>query len=118
MSALAKIVVTSLDDDKAEDIVTIDLAGRSSVADQMVIATGRSGRQVGAMADHLLEEFKSAGVTAAVEGMGAGDWVLIDAGDIVVHLFKPDVREFYDLEGMWNEPADETTKTPAKTKRA
>jgi ribosome-associated protein len=118
---LAKTVVTSLDDDKAEDIVTIDLRGRSSVADQMVIATGRSGRQVGAMADHLLEEFKNAGVKATAEGMGQGDWVLIDAGDIVVHLFRPEVREFYDLEGMWNEEADEEDdKKPAKakTKRA
>ncbi len=116
---LAKTVFTSLDDDKAEDIVTIDLRGRSSVADQMVIATGRSGRQVGAMADHLLEEFKTAGVKATVEGMGQGDWVLIDAGDIVVHLFKPEVREFYDLEGMWNEEtADDQKPVKPKTKRA
>lgn len=116
VSALAKTVVTSLDDDKAENIVTIDLKGRSSVADQMVIATGRSGRQVGAMADHLLEKFKAAGIHAAAEGMGQGDWVLIDAGDIVVHLFRPEVRDFYDLEGMWAEEQAEAAKP--KTKRA
>jgi ribosome-associated protein len=71
----------------------------------MVVATGRSQRQVGAMADHLVERLKGAGLSPAVEGMGQGDWVLIDAGDIVVHLFRPEVREFYDLEGMWAEPA-------------
>jgi ribosome-associated protein len=115
VSALAKIVETSLDDDKAEEIVTIDLAGRSSVADRMIIASGKSGRQVGAMAEHLLEEFKTAGVKATVEGMGQ-DWVLIDAGDIIVHLFKPEAREFYDLEGMWAEEQADAPKP--KTKHA
>jgi len=83
--------------------VVIDLRGRSSVTDCMVIATGRSQRQVGAMADHLLERLKAEGVAVATEGMGQGDWVLIDAGDVIVHLFRPEVREFYDLEGMWDE---------------
>lgn len=105
--ALAASVVASLDKDKAEDIVVIDLAGRSSVTDCMVVATGRSARQVGAMAEHLLERLKSAGVAAAVEGMGRGDWVLIDAGDVVIHLFRPEIRTFYDLEGMWSEPVAE-----------
>ena len=108
-------MVASLDGDKAEEIVTIDLRGRSNVADRMVIATGRSQRQVGAMADHLLERFKGAGISAAIEGTEQGDWVLIDAGDIVVHLFRPEVREFYDLEGMWLEPAGESGQ---ETKRA
>ena len=85
----------------------IDLRGRSNVTDRMVVASGRSARQVGAMADHLLEKFKEMGVTASVEGMGRGDWVLIDAGDVVVHLFRPEVRAFYDLESMWSEPASE-----------
>lgn len=98
--------MASLDGDKAEEIVRIDLHGRSSIADVMVVATGRSARQVGAMADHLLERLKSAGVRATAEGMGQGDWILIDAGDIVVHLFRPEVRAFYDLEGMWGESAE------------
>lgn len=100
--ALTASVVASLDGDKAEEIVTIDLRGRSSVADVMVVATGRSGRQVGAMADHLLERLKASGIPAVAEGMGQGDWVLIDAGDVIVHLFRPEVREFYDLESMWD----------------
>lgn len=99
-------MVASLDGDKAEEIVTIDLRGRSDIADTMVVATGRSQRQVGAMADHLVERLKGAGLAPAVEGQGQGDWVLIDAGDIIVHLFRPEVREFYDLEGMWLEPVD------------
>jgi len=105
--ALAGSVVASLDNDKAEDVLVIDLRGRSSITDRMVIASGRSARQVGAMADHLLERFKAAGVTVSVEGMGRGDWVLIDAGDVVVHLFRPEIRAFYDLEGMWSEPEEE-----------
>jgi ribosome-associated protein len=101
--ALAATVVASLDDDKAEEVVVIDLRGRSSVTDRMVVASGRSSRQVGAMADHILEKLKAAGVSASVEGMGKGDWVLIDGGDVVVHLFRPEVRAFYDLESMWSE---------------
>jgi ribosome-associated protein len=95
-------VTGSLDDDKAEDIVAIDLAGKSSIGDHMVIATGRSNRQVSAMADHLIGKLKQTGVRRiSVEGMTTGDWVLIDAGDIIVHLFRPEVREFYALEKMW-----------------
>jgi ribosome-associated protein len=105
--ALAASVTASLDNDKAEDIVVIDLRGRSNVTDRMVVASGRSARQVGAMADHLIEKLKEMGVTASVEGMGRGDWVLIDAGDVVVHLFRPEVRAFYDLESMWSELASE-----------
>lgn len=104
--ALIASVVASLDGDKAEEIVQIDLRGRSSVADVIVVASGRSARQVGAMADHLIERLKDVGVRATTEGAGQGDWVLIDAGDIVVHLFRPEVRAFYDLEGMWAENAE------------
>jgi ribosome-associated protein len=96
------LVTGSLDDDKAEDIVAIDLAGKSSIGDHMVIASGRSTRQVSAMANHLIEKLKQSGIgRVSVEGLSAGDWVLIDAGDIIVHLFRPEVREFYALEKMW-----------------
>ena len=99
---LLDLVTVSLDDDKAEDIVAIDLAGKSSIGDHMVIATGHSTRQVSAMADHLIGKLKQTDIPRVnVEGMSTGDWVLIDAGDIIVHLFRPEVREFYALEKMW-----------------
>ncbi len=105
---LVDLVVASLDDDKAEDIAVIDLRGKSSIADHMVIATGKSARQVGAMADHLMEKLKHAGLPVAAEGMPQCDWVLIDGADIVVHLFRPEVRAFYNLEKMWGAPKAET----------
>ena len=93
----------SLDDDKAEDIVTIDLRSKSAMADYLVIASGRSTRQVGAMADHLMRKVKTDGFgTAAIEGIPQNDWVLIDAGDVIVHLFRPEVRAFYNIEKMWS----------------
>ena len=96
------LVETSLDDDKAQGVIVIDLRGKSAIADHMVIASGTSSRQVAAMADHLLEKLKSAGVRdSSVEGLNQGDWVLIDAGDVIVHLFRPEVRSFYNLEKMW-----------------
>jgi ribosome-associated protein len=99
---LLKIVETSLDDDKAEDIVAIDLRGKSTIADYMVIATGRNSRQLAAMASHLDEKLTKAGVRrVSVEGANQGDWVLLDGGDVVVHLFRPEVRTFYALEKMW-----------------
>lgn len=99
---LSKIVLASLEDDKAEDVVVIDLKDKSSVTDAMVIASGRSQRHVGAIADHLLRALKTAGFgRARVEGLPACDWVLIDAGDVVVHLFRPEVRAYYNLEKMW-----------------
>lgn len=98
---LVSLVYTSLDDGKAEDISVVDLRGKTSMADHMVIATGNSSRQVGAMADHLMEKLKHAGQPVAVEGMPQCDWVLIDAGDIIIHLFRPEVRAFYNLEKMW-----------------
>jgi ribosome-associated protein len=99
---LLKIVETSLDDDKAEDIVAIDLRGKSTIADYMVIATGRNSRQLAAMASHLDAKLTKAGVkSVSVEGANQGDWVLLDGGDVVVHLFRPEVRTFYALEKMW-----------------
>ena len=99
-------VLSSLDDDKAEDIITIDLRGRSSIADYMVICSGRSSRQVGAIAEKLVERLKQVtGRTARVEGKETGDWVLVDTDDVIVHIFRPEVREFYQLEKMWM-PAD------------
>jgi ribosome-associated protein len=93
----------SLDADKAEDIVTIDLEGRSSVADALVIASGRSARHVSALAENLARKLKDAGYgTRPVDGLAQGDWVLVDAGDVVVHIFRPEVRAYYDLEGMWS----------------
>jgi ribosome-associated protein len=102
-SDLLQRILASLDDDKAENIVTIDLEGRSSLCDAAVIASGRSSRHVGAMADHLARKLKEGGYgTRPVSGQGQGDWVLVDAGDVIVHLFRPEVRDYYDLEGMWS----------------
>ncbi|WP_331283769.1 ribosome silencing factor [Kiloniella laminariae] len=99
---LLDLVRNSLENDKAEDIVVIELAGKSSIADYMVIATGNSNRQVSAMSDHLLRGLKSTGMKSIIaEGKDRGDWVLVDAGDVVVHLFRPEVRAFYNLEKMW-----------------
>ena len=96
--------MASLDGDKAEDAIVIDLDGKTTIADAMIIATGRSARQVGAMADHLLEKLKAAAVgPVQIEGRTQGDWVLIDAGDVIVHLFRPEVRAFYGLEKMWGD---------------
>jgi ribosome-associated protein len=90
---------------KGEDTVTINLSGKSSIADFMVVTSGRSTRQVGAIADHLLKQLAEAGVRGArVEGMPHCDWVLIDAGDVVIHVFRPEVRAFYQLEKMWATP--------------
>ncbi|MEE8189351.1 MAG: ribosome silencing factor [Kiloniellales bacterium] len=97
------MVQASLDDDKAEDVVTIALMGKSDIADFMVIATGRSHRQVGAMAEHLREKLKAEGLAVSLEGAARADWVLIDGGDIIVHLFRPEVRAFYALEKMWGD---------------
>ena len=102
-SDLLNRILTSLDDDKAENIVTIDLEGRSALCDAAVIASGRSSRHVAAMADHLARKLKEGGYgTRPVSGQAQGDWVLVDAGDVIVHLFRPEVRDYYDLEGMWS----------------
>ena len=99
---LLGLVEKSLDDDKAENVVAIDLTGKSTIADFMVIASGRSARQLGAMAEHLQVKLKALGIAkVGVEGVTAGDWVLIDGGDVIVHLFRPDIRSVYNLEKMW-----------------
>jgi len=101
-AALHQLVLSSLDADQAVETVTIPLAGKSSIADHMVIASGRSTRQVTAMAQKLVERVKAeTGRTARTEGLPTADWVLIDAGDVIVHLFRPEVRNFYNLERMW-----------------
>lgn len=101
--ALLERIKTSLDDDKAQDIVTIPLGGRSSLADALVIATGTSSRHVASIADHLARKLKDAGYgTRPVNGAQQGDWVLVDAGDVIVHIFRAEVRDYYDLEGMWS----------------
>lgn len=98
-------VLNSLSDDKAEDVVSIDLRGRSELADYMVVASGRSSRQVSAIAEKLTDRLKQdAGILSKVEGKDQGDWVLIDAGDVIVHIFRPEVRDFYQLEKMWLMP--------------
>ncbi len=108
---ILEIALTSLDDDKAEDLVVIDLTGRSSIADSLIIATGRSSRQVAAMADHLMEKLKAlAPGPILVEGQARGDWVLLDAGDVIVHLFRPEVRDFYALEKMWDDDSERVTR--------
>ena len=99
---LLKLVLQQLDDDQAQETISIPLEGKSSIADHMVIASGRSSRQVAAMAQHLAEKIKKeTGRSARVEGLPVADWVLIDAGDVIVHLFRPEVRSFYNLERMW-----------------
>ena len=96
------MILARLDDDKAQDVVFIDLKGKSAVADGLVVASGRSQRHVGAIADHLLRALKENGHgRCRVEGLPHCDWVLIDAGDVVVHLFRPEVRSFYNIEKIW-----------------
>ena len=100
---LLEVVIDTLDGAKAEDVVTIDLKGKTSIGDHMVVASGRSQRHVGAVADHLIKRLKDEGYgRARIEGLPQGDWVLIDAGEVIVHLFRPEVREFYNLEKMWS----------------
>ncbi len=100
--SMLDLVLNSLQEDKAEDIVTIALQGKSQIADYMVVASGRSTRQVSAISQKLADRLKEhMGVIARIEGKGIGDWVLLDAGDIIVHVFRPEVREFYQLEKMW-----------------
>ncbi|AWZ02328.1 MAG: ribosome silencing factor [Rhodobiaceae bacterium] len=102
-NAMLDLVLTCLDDDKAEEIVSINLEGKSAIADHMVVASGRSQRHVGALADHLTRRMKEEGLgNARVEGLQQSDWVLIDGGDVIIHIFRPEVREFYKLEKMWS----------------
>ncbi len=99
---LLAIIQSTLEDDKAEDLVTINLIDKTSLADHMIIATGSSSRRVASMAEHIVEKLKEAGQgRAQAEGKEQGDWVLVDAGDVIVHLFRPEVRAFYNIEQMW-----------------
>lgn len=111
---LLAAILKSLDQDKTEEIVQIDLRGKSEIGDYMVIGSGRSTRQVAAISEKLTDMLKAEfGVISKVEGKSAGDWVLIDAGDVVVHIFRPEVREFYQLEKMWLSPRQDDSQTAA-----
>jgi ribosome-associated protein len=115
VEALHDLVLRSLDDDQAQDVVTIPLGGKSSIADHMVIASGRSTRQVASMAQKLTQRIKQdLGRNVRVEGLPVADWVLIDADDVIVHIFRPEVRTFYNLERMW---AFEENSAPAAAAR-
>ena len=110
-NALETAILAKLDDDKAQDIVLIDLKGKSPMADTMIVASGRSHRHVGALADHLLRTLKEHGLgKAKVEGLPHCDWVLIDAEDVIIHLFRPEVRMFYNIEKIW--AVDSAHRTP------
>lgn len=103
---LVKLVESVLDDDKADNVVVVDLSGKTDIADFMVIASGTSKRQIGTMAEHLQERIKASGVrSVSVEGAVQCDWVVVDAGAVLVHLFRPEIRTFYDLEKLWASPA-------------
>lgn len=113
--SLIELILNSLEDNKAEEIISIDLKGKTSIADSMVICSGRSTRQVAALANHLSTAIKHAGhPPAKVEGMEKADWVLIDAGDAIVHIFRPEVRSFYNLEKMWDMDISPDDFTPDK----
>jgi len=110
---IVEAVLTSLEDDKAEDLIVYDLDGRTTLADQMIIASGRSARHVAALADHILRRIKElGGKRARVEGLPNADWVLIDTGDLIVHLFRPEVRAFYNLERIWGEQSVTAAPSP------
>jgi len=112
LDKLQALIVASLEDDKAEQVVALDLTGKTSFCDRMVIATGIADRQITAMATHLEDKLHDAGVKRIqIEGSGGSDWVLIDAGDIVIHLFKPEARTLYALEKMWGEDLDATEES-------
>lgn len=116
--ALYALVMKSLDDDQAQNIVSIPLEGKSNIADYMVIAEGRSTRQVASMAQKMAEHIKQAGGEARIEGLANADWVLIDAGDVIVHIFRPEVRSFYNLERMWAVGEEEEAEAEASEAKA
>ena len=106
-AAVLQIVLASLEDSKAEDILSLEISAKPTIADYMVVASGRSHRHVGAIADHLLRDLKSSGFgSARVEGQQSCDWVLIDVGDVIIHVFRPEVRDFYNIEKMWSVDTD------------
>jgi ribosome-associated protein len=111
-SVLLERILKSLDDDKANEIVTIGLGGRSSLCDAIVVASGTSSRHVASIAEHLARRLKEAGYgTRPLNGAAQGDWALVDAGDVIVHVFRPEVRAYYDLEGMWSVPEPKHAKS-------
>ena len=111
------MILKQLDDDQAQDVVVIDLVGKSPLADAMIVASGRSQRHVGAIADHIVRTLKEGGFgKARVEGMPHADWVLIDAGDIILHLFRPEVRAFYQIEKIWSVDSPHLTEAVPKTR--
>lgn len=111
---MVEVILASLDDDKAQDVLAIDLVGKTSIADRMIVASGTSGRMVSAMADHLMVKLKAMGLKPQSEGQKYGDWVLVDAGDVIVHLFRPEVRTFYNIERIWAAPAVDVVAKPAR----
>lgn len=115
---LLKLTLDALEDDKAIDIISINLEGRSSIADYMIVASGNSAKQVTSMADNLVKKYKEIGLrTPSPEGMSNGDWVLIDAKDILIHLFRPEVRDFYSLEKMWAKNQKENVLDQVEAKK-
>ena len=115
---LLKLTIDSLEDDKGIDIIKIDLVGRSSIADYMIVVSGNTVRQVTAMANNLIKKYKEAGIRPpSPEGMSNGDWVLIDAKDILIHIFRPEVRDFYSLEKMWIKKQEEKSLDSVDNKR-
>ena len=114
LANVTKTILESLDDDKAQDVQDIDLVGKTSIADRMIVASGTSGRMVIAMAQHLVTKLKALGMKPRSEGEQHGDWVLVDAGDVIVHLFRPEVRAFYGVERIWQNPA----LSPSKVDKA
>lgn len=114
---LLKLTLESLEHDKGIDIMSINLIGRSSIADYMVVVSGNTVRQVTAMANNLIKKYKEIGIRPpSPEGMSNGDWVLIDAKDILIHIFRPEVRDFYSLEKMWQKKQDDTSENMVKNK--
>ena len=109
--ALLHFILSSLDQDGAEEVVTIDLRGKSPVADHMIVASGRSTRHVAAICEHLMERLKAeTGKPVRAEGLQTADWILLDAGDVIVHVFRPEVRDFYQIEKMWMAEPDRTAR--------
>ena len=114
-NTLLEVIIASLEDNKAEEIISINLKGKTSIADSMIIASGRSTRQVGAIASHLVTNIKKAGYgNSKIEGLEKSDWVLVDAGDAIIHIFRPEVRSFYNLEKMWAMDVNPDDFTPDK----
>lgn len=114
LETASRVILASLEDDKAEDILALDIRGKSSFADMLVVASGRSARHVGALADHVMQKLREAGAKEIrVEGLPHCDWVLVDAGDVVVHLFRPEVRSFYNIEKIWGATSPTRPATPS-----